>query len=382
MILFQVIAFYLVIFLIFYLNRDKVSREGIIFLLRSKLGIKLMDRLRNSVWTKIFAGVSIVAGFYLMAEALFYLLYGIYEKVATFTPLIPGTKIPGTEITIPFLEVVIAIFVVAAIHEFAHGVLIRRYGAKIKSTGLFLLGPFIGAFVEPDEEDIKRLSTTQQVAIFNAGSTSNLLSGILFLLIATYLITPVVNSTVNFDGVLILNVTKFSPAYNASLHPGELIMYINGTRVRDINDFFKVMEDFKPYEYINITTNESVYIFQLGEQNYTEVKFTIFPYPKTVQENVTKPYIGISFQNHFTIKNKPLYDFFSFLLRVFQWLFMISIGVGIANMLPALPFDGGRTILALLSRRLDEEKALRVMTTISAIIFLLIIINISLGYIH
>ncbi|MBI5228942.1 hypothetical protein HY991_02440, partial [Candidatus Micrarchaeota archaeon] len=64
-------------------------------------------------------------------------------------PVIPG-------ITIPFWEGIIAIIIVASVHELAHGVMCNIVKLRIKSSGALLFGFLpIGAFVEPDEEKFK-----------------------------------------------------------------------------------------------------------------------------------------------------------------------------------------------------------------------------------
>ena len=63
--------------------------------------------------------------------------------------------IPGLNEYIPFVWGWIALFVTMVVHEFAHGILSRVEGVRVKSMGIVavLFAP-IAAFVEPDEEDL------------------------------------------------------------------------------------------------------------------------------------------------------------------------------------------------------------------------------------
>jgi membrane-associated protease RseP (regulator of RpoE activity) len=54
---------------------------------------------------------------------------------------------------------------------------------KIKSTGFAFLGPFLGAFVEPDEKKMAKKSKADQMGILSAGVFSNLIFAGIFLLI-------------------------------------------------------------------------------------------------------------------------------------------------------------------------------------------------------
>ena len=72
-------------------------------------------------------------------------------------PVIPGVKLPGMPIKIPFIEGWLALIIILIIHEFSHGILTRIIKIKVKSFGLLLLGYFpIGAFTEPDEKKQKK----------------------------------------------------------------------------------------------------------------------------------------------------------------------------------------------------------------------------------
>ena len=64
---------------------------------------------------------------------------------------------------------------------------------------------------------------------------------------------------------------------------------------------------------------------------------------------------------------------FSILL---QWLFIISFGVGLFNLLPLGPIDGGRMFRTLLSYFIKDTKKLdKIFITVSLFSLLLIILN-------
>ena len=80
--------------------------------------------------------------------------------------LIPGINdyVPST------FAVWFALIFAMVIHEFGHGFLSRVENIKVKSAGVLALVIPIGAFVEPDEEDIAKSSLGTKLRMYAAGS--------------------------------------------------------------------------------------------------------------------------------------------------------------------------------------------------------------------
>ncbi|MCL6500598.1 MAG: site-2 protease family protein [Candidatus Pacearchaeota archaeon] len=162
---------------------------------RTKLGIRLMDwiskkfpRLLNTL-----SYVSITFGFLAMIFALIFL----FLSIKAMTAIVTVPKIPPLMPLVPYLPEIfnlplppfyfsywiVIILIVAVTHEFAHGIFARYFGLKIKSTGFGFLGPFLAAFVEPDEKALQKKSKRAQLSVISAGSFSNCIFAIIFLLI-------------------------------------------------------------------------------------------------------------------------------------------------------------------------------------------------------
>jgi membrane-associated protease RseP (regulator of RpoE activity) len=62
-------------------------------------------------------------------------------------------------------------------------------------------------------------------------------------------------------------------------------------------------------------------------------------------------------------------------IDVIKWMFVLNLGVGLFNMLPAVPFDGGYMMQAILERKTSQEKAKRVVRILSYAIFVLILMS-------
>jgi len=186
-------AIIFIIFLAFFLwqKRKQVELQRALFPLlyvimyRSSFGIKSMDRLAKRIPRSLrFLGdFSVVVGFIGMV-----LICGqlIFSTVQVFTQpgIVPGIQ-PVLPIAakgvffVPFLYWVLSIFLLALVHEFAHGVLARAHKMPVKSSGfafLCLLVPIIpAAFVEPDEKVVTKRPYRQQLGVFAAGPVSNMI---------------------------------------------------------------------------------------------------------------------------------------------------------------------------------------------------------------
>jgi membrane-associated protease RseP (regulator of RpoE activity) len=80
----------------------------------------------------------------------------------------------------PFTYWILIIAIIAIPHEFAHGIFARLNALRVHSTGFGFLGPFLAAFVEPDEKAMNKLPKMPQMAILAAGTFANVLTTILF----------------------------------------------------------------------------------------------------------------------------------------------------------------------------------------------------------
>lgn len=90
------------------------------------------------------------------------------------TPLLPG-------INLPLFEGILSLIVILVVHEGAHAVLARIARVPILHSGIVLFGVIpIGAFVEPDEEKLKRAPRDPQTKVLIAGSTGNLVASLVF----------------------------------------------------------------------------------------------------------------------------------------------------------------------------------------------------------
>lgn len=194
------VLFALFVALFLYKNRKNLKKEGLLFLYKTKWGIKLIDKTAKTFpkILKALSYISIGAGYLLMAGMIY--LFGkivwIYVsapdvvkqiKIPPITPLIPYLPQAFKLDFLPpfyFIYWIIVLAIIAISHEFAHGIFMRLYNIKIKSTGFgffpFFLPIFLAAFVEQDEKSMTKASKFQQKAVLAAGTFANIVTAILF----------------------------------------------------------------------------------------------------------------------------------------------------------------------------------------------------------
>ncbi|MFH1209382.1 MAG: site-2 protease family protein [archaeon] len=361
------IIFYGLIYIYYLKHKDKFQIQGKIFALyKTKLGLKLMDKL-SKVSPKLlrFIGkIGILIGFVGMFLIFYLLISGTIKLIfvpkapPTVAPVLPGVSIPGLPI-LSFWHWIIAILIVAIIHEFSHGLFARLYNVKIKSSGFAFLGPILAAFVEPDEKVLNKRNKKQQLSIFAAGPFANIILAFLILLITQFIFYPINSSLTENNGLLIAAIEPNMPANMSNIEPGTIITGINDQRTFTTDSFISEISKTKEGSSITVNTNKGDY----------EV------IPVFIEG---KPKLGVSLTESKDYKKNVPKFIQSSLVWIFEllfWLWVISLGIGLFNLLPLGPVDGGRMFLAGLMIFTNKEKAHKIWKIVSIFCLLLIIIN-------
>ncbi|MFA5173748.1 MAG: site-2 protease family protein [Candidatus Pacearchaeota archaeon] len=169
------------------------------YLYRTRVGMKIIDKIggKYKKTLKFLSYIAITSGYILMI-AMIYLLGQLVYVYIRNPEIVRAIKIPPLMPLIPYLPEVfkidflppfyftywiIAIAIIAIFHEFAHGILMKRYGIGIKSTGFGFLGPFLAAFVEQDQKSFEKAGKFEQIAVLSAGTFTNLILSIIFFLL-------------------------------------------------------------------------------------------------------------------------------------------------------------------------------------------------------
>ncbi len=367
---------YALIFVFFLLRREKFKVQSkIVLMYPTKIGIKLMDRISKirPGLLKALGYVGVVLGFIGMVFIFYTLAQGAYQTIfvpkapPTIAPVLPGISIPGVP-ALTFWHWIIAILITASVHEFSHGVFARLFQIKIKSSGFALFGPILAAFVEPEEETLKKIAPRKQLAIFAAGPFANIVLGVIFLLVLNFVTGPLQISVMEPQGIIVNEVKEGYPADTVGLKPPFIIKSINNEETLSITNFTKAVSDLKPDQQISLGTDKGTYTLTTSKN----------------PENESKGFMGVgSFEQKIGVKNsiKSVYGesipkSIIWVNLLVLWLFVINIGLGLFNLLPLGPVDGGRMFyVAALSIFKDEKKAMKIWGLITFICLFLIGIN-------
>jgi hypothetical protein len=366
-----VILFYLIIILLIYVNRKKFQFEAkIIAMYRTKLGLKLMDKIgtKASGLVKVLGIVGIVIGYIGMIFIVYMILFGLYnllfvpEAPPVLSPVLPGVKIPGSPIFVPFWHGIIALFFVIVVHEFSHGVMARAFKLKVKSSGFVMFGPIPGAFVEPDEKQLLKQNAKVQQSIYAAGPFANVLLAVIVLLISGFLLTPWLGGMVDNQGFYFDEIQEGFPAEEAGLQAGVVYNMVNDKEVLSHVDLLEELGELKPGDEISIG-NENGSVMIIAAENPADPE---------------KGYMGVmGIATKYQLKesgNKTLFNVLFWIMGLLSWTYLLSLGIGIANLLPLGPVDGGRMYQVLLRKMFKQEKADKIWKQTAKIVLFLIII--------
>jgi len=383
-----------VLFLIFFLfiKRKNIQVQKILFpifyliLYRSNFGIKFMDRFSQKYRQIIIffgyccIGLSII-GMVFISINIILMIWQLIVAPAVQQPgvalVLPFTNVPGIGY-LSFFQWIIAIFILAVVHEFAHGVVARAHNMQIKSSGFAffsLIAPIIpAAFVEPDEKRLMKSPDVQQYSVFAAGPIVNILLALLILLAFPYVANPAklapfeaqITEPIGFSFSL---TNKDMPAAQAGLKDGMIINSFNNQSITNANSFLETMYYcIKPGEKITVGTED---------QSYTLIT-------EPAEDN-DRGIIGITnFKNERRIK--PQYQsfigpVFYWLKDLFKWLFLLNFFIGLFNLLPLGIVDGGRILNTLLQSTMkNKEKAKKVWGFISLFFVVLLLLGLITTY--
>lgn len=385
------IVFLILLTLFVFLKRKNLETKQIIpYLLyfsmyKTKLGLKFMDSAANKYrkFMTYLGYIGILIGFIGMAVISYGLISNIYvlftkPEAQPGVGLVLPFKAKGI-FFVPFFYWIIAIFVIAVVHEFAHGMIARAHGLKVRSSGFAFLGLIIpiipAAFVEPDEKELRKRAHKEQLSVFAAGPFANVAFAFLFLAIASFLIAPFADAIIEPNGVKVTDYVKEKghfPAETSGIGIGEIIQEVDGKQISYVNNLSSALRGKKPGDVVIIKTDKSSYDVKLAEN----------------PENESLAYIGAYLEQSTKIRDNVKDSYGEFLPNTLIWvyglfviLFVLNLGIGLFNLVPIGPLDGGRMLQLVLHRIFDKDKGDKVWVYTGMFFIILIFINIVAGFV-
>ena len=313
--------------------------------------------------------------------------------------------LPGVNPYLPILYGWFAIFCAIAIHEGAHGVAARSLGLKVKSSGLlFLLFIPIGAFVDVDEEELKKASGKTSSRVLAGGVGANVMLAAVCLIAVLLIVNglaPVV------DGVYVGNVSEGMPAEAAGLLPGDVFVSVDGVPINNTTDLRVLLNSKAPGDLVDVTVvrgdmwqnrysavvnltmsdNRTVMGIGVGDL-MSEQRLKIYQTvtPQSLVLYMVPPALApglVPFSDSLTSFYKSwLGSQWAVFANIFFWIWFVNINIAIFNALPIYPLDGGRMLniaLKKIVRRKNSEKLITAITvavsaTLVLVLFLIIVV--------
>jgi membrane-associated protease RseP (regulator of RpoE activity) len=496
-----------------------VTTWGPMIFWRTERGQVFIDRVAR--YKRFWNGYAFASKLVCLAVGVFIMALLIWE--ATVVSRIPADKaptpemmlgIPGINPVIPVVYGIIALVVAIVVHELAHGILTRVGNMRLKSLGaIFLIIP-LGAFAEPEEQELVKADRKRRTNVYAVGAATNVFLAIICVLLFCTVFAasaepvrenPVVvaigenspalhaklgfgaqiisingmpinnvsaweetsfepgsNITITYfysgqevsvfaiSGLTLVDVSKGMPAYNAGFEVGMIIASLNDTTIHNQDDLDSVLALTQPYQTCNVTmlrfdpitsaydefpvyqitlASRKDYLLQVdpGAVNETfkdrgmlgvntAYLGTVVNQPSYIVQRLAHPFYGVKdfggfvgasllfialpFQGLAPI-DSPLADLFVptgalawmpvgvfwFIANCLYWLFWINLMVGMTNVLPAIPLDGGYLFKDALSgivarvkknstekeRQVWEGRVISIMYMITMLVFFLII---------
>ena len=416
------------------LEKYSISLYGPALLLRTKKGRGFLKKISNRkrFW-KAFGSFGIVFCFIMMALMVLVLTIQLWT-VLGFTPeqkdALPGIEfslvIPGINPILPLeylAYIILALVVAVIVHEFSHGILTFASNLKVKSLGLLYLIIPLGAFCEPDEEQLRNTKISNRMRVYAAGPTSNFTVVLISIFLFSFVFMPAVQHAA--DGIGIISIGDDTPAEEIGLQPGMIITHINDTKIDTFYDFFIVMN--------NTMANQTVNISYVGQDVYIKSVILSDKYYEYEKRNpgannksyVGKGYLGVgpnpfidflpilknpfsAFPDNFLLfyiipilgldGYNPIYspftdsyiitgplsfipsNIFWVVVNALYWIFWLNLAVGLFNVLPMVPLDGGflfndaiGSFIRRIKKGISDERREKIVKNVSLVTSLLIL---------
>lgn len=234
-------------------DRLGIKLYGPIMMLRTSRGRAFIARLgsRKRAWNA-YGLVSVIISVAMTAVITGFLIWEVYTTYRSQNLMELTGELPFSQKHID--PAVTAVYVVAGIsvavlaHELCHGILSFVSHIKLRSIGLLLLVVPIGAFVEPDDEELKAAARSKRLKVFAAGPAANALVAALFIVILLGVLMPSVRPVA--DGPVVVGVVPNSPADISGIGVWSDLTELNGEPLSTSS--FRSVSFAKPGELVSV----------------------------------------------------------------------------------------------------------------------------------
>ncbi|MFB6075804.1 MAG: M50 family metallopeptidase, partial [Candidatus Aenigmatarchaeota archaeon] len=258
----------------------------------------------------------------------------------------------------------------------------------MESIGWIFLLIIPGAFVEPNEESLDKSDWKTKLRVFAAGSTGNFMLFAIVLGFTTILFVPAFFSG-NINFAYYANHTKYNlsepfPANKLNITPG--IIAVDGNKIENVDEFVDLINKKSPGDTISLTTMADTsdkfktYEVNLSQdpKNKTRAFLGIvgveYVNPTNVGCSLTIP---AGFWNNLCATPKSQFMNYApillFLRKLLTYIMVLNLGIGVFNLLPIKPLDGG-LMLETLSERFIPKHSERIVSISRSLMIAVILV--------
>lgn len=287
----------------------------------------------------------------------------VTQVKSPLVPVVPGVTIPFRE----FIYIGLGIAIGVVVHELGHALVLLHEGIRLTGWGfgVFIIFPF--AFVEPAEDEFKKSRLISKLKVLSSGVLNN---AILAVLLAMLIMPPLATSLAGYSVVTITSTMPGSPADRAGIPTPSIILTINDTSVKDIDELRSYL---MPYVNKSVTFNMTLILPNGSIGNYLIRKLS--------NESLLGIYITqdvkelINAGGRYIVKDPPQLPLF----RLAFWTYIVNYSLAIINAAPLIVTDGAQYINELLKKFLGEDRGGKVSNAIQIFTVALTIILLIIG---
>lgn len=279
------LAFAIYWMLVYVLDRKGVLEEhnitayGPLLMIRTLRGQRFLESAaRPKRFWRVFADIGIPATVISMLFMFIMVLFVDY-MVLRYTPqpsklTEPSSLLllPGINPFIPLVWGLFGLIVTIVVHELSHAILCRVEGIDVKSMGLLIAFIPLGAFAEPDEEqlfgpkdkdaeaklDVKIASRRSRLRVLSAGVMANFVVALIFFMLFFGPVLGSIQPSHYDSSVVVFGVVEGSPADVAGMRENMIITGVDSTSISNLTEF---------HEYVNGTTQEQMVTVHVVDGN-------------------------------------------------------------------------------------------------------------------
>lgn len=244
------------------LDRWNATRAlGIVLMVRTQRGQKLLERLSKPrrFW-RAYGELSLwVCSVSMLVVGLLVPLAFISSILSPTTTPPPSASelvaIPGINPIIPLGWGVMAFVVSLVIHELGHGLLARGHGMRIRSFGMLQLGPLpLGAFAEPQQEELFRAPRRERLRMFAAGPATNLFASLIMLIMLGSIAGSLVATD---DSVHVRGIVVDQGADEAGMLPWDTLISIDGEPITSSKYFRETLALYSANDTVDVVVRHA-----------------------------------------------------------------------------------------------------------------------------